>query len=128
MKKIILIHACMLATSIFLFFTCGVIDKGRLEKASLSHHPNLLFSHEKCVVRDGGSIYWRSLIYNGYEKRSMKLWEEDEELLGERDFQGIDWTWKYHNLVWLALMVGSSFVGSVVTCLRCKPIKEANVS
>ncbi len=124
MKKILQIHVSLWVIIAWLFFGLGNIDKKRFEAASLSHKPSLLFSHDKLLVKDGGSIYWESLIYSAHEGRGMRAWEEDGETKIADGFQGIWWTWKYHNLVWLYLIIGGSFVGSSISCYRKNLAKQ----
>ncbi len=101
-----------------MFFALGSIDKNRLEKGTISHKPELFFSHDKALVSDGGSIYWESLIYSADENRRMRVWEEGEDTKIADGFQGTSWTWKYHNLVWIYLIIGGSFLGSLITWSR----------
>ena len=96
----------------------GAIDKNRFDKASLSHHPELLFNHARNIVRDGGSIVWESLMYSAHEGRAMQVSSEDGEVKIEDGFQGTRWTWKYYNLGWVWLVIGGSIVGSITSHLR----------
>lgn len=113
MKLIFALHAVMLVVGAGVFFAAGWFDKKRLQKASVTHKPNLLFSHEKLVFEDGGTVWWESIVYQAKEKRRAIVYEKD----GERttnNFQGVAWEWKYHNLGWICAIVGGSFVGSLV--------------
>jgi len=111
MKPIILLHCVLIIIATTLFVSLAVIDKHLLEKASLSHHPDLMFSHQKSIFEDGGSISWESLMYSAYENREMKM-------DGSDDFRGTRWTWKLHNLLWIWLVLGGSFIGSMITYLK----------
>jgi hypothetical protein len=103
MKRILIVHLILGIVTGVIFTSLGKIDKGHLDKASLSHKPELLFAHDKLLVRDGGSIYWDSLIYWAQENR-----------VGA-GFQGVTWTWKFHNLIWIWLIIGGSTLGSLFT-------------
>ncbi len=120
MKKILLIHLMLCIATGVIFISLGKIDKGRLDKASLSHKPELLFSHDKMLVKDGGSIYWDSLIYRAEERRATRSWLEDRENEISKGFQGVTWTWKFHNLIWIFLVIGGSTLGSMVTRHKTK--------
>ena len=128
MRRILTIHIILLLTAIGAFFTLGWIDKTRFDKASLSYEPELLFSYSKCLIRDGGSIYWDSLIYNAHESRRMRVWQEGGETQVADGFQGTSWTWKYHNVVWISLIIGSSFIGSFVTFRKIRHVEPASPS
>ena len=108
-----------------LFFSLGTIDKSRVSKASLSFQPNLLFAHDKLLLSDGGSIYWESLIYSAHESRAMRVWEENGETKVADGFQGSQWTWKYHNLIWIWLIIGGSAIGSIITFQRTRNADKA---
>ena len=129
MKMILLIHVILCIATGAIFTSLGMIDKGRLNKASLSHKPELLFAFDKGLVRDGGSIYWDSLIYSAQEYRATRAWKEDGETKIADGFQGVSWTWKYHNLVWIWLIIGGSALGSIVTFHRTRnaEVMDANL-
>ncbi len=119
MGRIIFIHAGLLIAALTVFFTLGAIDKARLEKASASHNPELLFNHARHLIEDGGSIYWESLIYSAEERRAALVYEE-KGIAKVSSFQGVWWEWKYHNAIWICLIVGGSFMGSLITSLKIK--------
>ena len=115
MKKSLLIHITLAVIAGTLFFGLGTIDKNRYNKASISHKPVLLFSHEKAIAHDGGSIHWDSIIYSAHEARRMRVWEEDGKQVIADGFQGKWWMWKYHNLVWISLILLASLLCSIIT-------------
>lgn len=95
------------------FFTLGWIDKVRLEKASVSHKPELIYSHEKIIVKDGGSVIWESFIYEASESRRMEVIKINSEHIIE-GFQGVNWKWKFHNLLLILLIVTASLVYKLI--------------
>ncbi len=115
MKLTILTHIILGAIVTGLFFGLGFIDMNRLGEATLKHKPSLLFAHSKAIAHDGGSIHWDSLIYSGHEGRRMRIWEEDGKTVVADGFQGQNWTWKYHNLIWIYLVIAGSLMGSLLT-------------
>ena len=122
MKKAIIIHFTLSIAIGVLFFGLGSIDKNRLEQASIDYKPNLLFAHDKAIAHDGGSVHWESLMYSAHEGRRLKVWEENGKTEVTDGFQGSSWTWKYHNFVWLLLML----LASLTSCLICICAKNKN--
>ena len=86
MKKILLIHIALWIITGALFYSLGSIDKKRLDRATITHKPSLLFAYDKLLVQDGGSIYWRSLMYSANEHRRMRVWEKDDKTEVGDDF------------------------------------------
>jgi hypothetical protein len=115
MIRIFIIHSVLAIILTVAFFSLGFYDKSNLEKASLTHKPQLLFNHSKDIAKDGGSIYWDSRIYSASEQREMRVWEVDGETQVAAGFQGVLWTWKYHNLVWLLMILAGSLIGSFIS-------------
>lgn len=115
MKKIIIIHISLCLLVSLLFWGLGSIDKNRFEKASANHKPSLLFAHDKILIKDGGSIYWESLMYRATEQRRMRTWKEQGKTIVADGFQGTSWNWKYHNLIWIWLIIVGSLISSIFT-------------
>jgi len=96
------------------FFMLGWIDKARLDQASLTNKPKLVFAHEKIIVKDGGSVIWESFIYSAGESRHMEVIQLNDMHIID-GFQGVNWKWEFHNLLWILLTVGVSFTYQFIT-------------